>query len=211
MILENKQTHITYRCPDCGDAIFGLVGAFSLRAEMVKLKCPCGKSSLHIQPTKDKKARLSVPCLFCGKPHHYMISQSLLYGRELFLLNCPYTNMDICFTGTKEKIDGALSQSAGELERLFASLDMEPMPAAARPYLPDASIHDIVRFVVRELEEEGKIYCPCQNGTYDLRLTQEGICVFCTACGASALFPADSVAAAEDFLHCEELHLAHTP
>ena len=212
MILKGKQTNVAYRCPGCGYAIFGLVGAFSVSAGMLKLKCQCGDSQMILQFTSDKKVRVTVPCLFCGTDHQFTVSQSLFFERDIFALNCPYTNMDICYIGEKEKIDEALEKSAQELEMLFSQVtEVADDEIKAEQILPDAQIYDILRFVVKELEAEQKIECPCQTGPYELDITPDGIRVYCTECGASYLFPADSVASAEAFLHADSLHLVYTP
>ena len=212
MILKGKQTNVAYRCPGCGYAIFGLVGAFSVSAGLLKLKCQCGDSQMILQFTADKKVRVTVPCLFCGTDHQFTISQSLFFERDIFALNCPYTNMDICFIGEKEKIDEALEKSAKELELLFEQVtELSDDELTPEQILPDAQIYDILRFVVKELEAEQKIECPCQTGPYELDITADGIRVYCTECGASYLFPSDSVASAEAFLHADSLHLVYTP
>lgn len=213
MILKGKQTNIAYRCPGCGYAIFGFVGAFSVSAGMLKLKCQCGDSQMILQFTADKKVRVTVPCLFCGTDHQFTVSQSLFFERDIFALNCPYTNMDICFIGEKEKIDAALEKSAEELQLLFEQVTemSEEETLSPEEILPDAQIYDILRFVVKELEAEQKIECPCQCGPYELDVTEDGIRVYCTECGASYLFPANSVSSAEAFLHCDHLHLTYTP
>ena len=214
MILEPKQTQIAYRCPECGYTIFGLVGPFSLSGNMLRLKCQCSQSELTMQFTADKKIRLSVPCLFCHQNHNYTVSQSLFFEKELFLLGCPYTNMDICFIGQNEKINEALTISESEIYQLMAQLGEMPSEddeESKQPYLPDAQIYDILRFVVKELEAEEKIECPCKTGPYELDLTEEGVRVYCTECGASYLFQADSVSDAEKFLTCDSLHLTYTP
>ncbi|MBO5790178.1 MAG: hypothetical protein J6V82_02500 [Clostridia bacterium] len=212
MILKGKQTNVAYRCPGCGYAIFGLVGAFSVSAGLLKLKCQCGDSQMILQFTADKKVRVTVPCLFCGTDHQFTVSQSLFFERDIFALNCPYTNMDICFIGEKEKIDEALEKSAKELELLFEQVtELSDDELTPEQILPDAQIYDILRFVVKELEAEQKIECPCQTGPYELDITADGIRVYCTECGASYLFPSDSVASAEAFLHADSLHLVYTP
>ena len=38
------------------------VGLFALKADMLKLKCECGKSEMSIVYGKDGKVRLTVPC-----------------------------------------------------------------------------------------------------------------------------------------------------
>ena len=214
MILNTKHNHIAYRCPGCGYAIFGLVTPFTMAQGGVKLKCQCGESELTMQFTQDKKVHLTVPCLFCGQPHHYTVSQSLFLEKDLFLLSCPYTNMDIAFVGKKENVDEALSHSAAELEQLFAQLGQdegEEEGQSALNVLPDAQIYDILRFIVKELEADGKLSCPCGVGPYELDVEEQGVRVYCADCGASYLFPCQSVEQAESLLHIEEIHLTYTP
>ena len=86
MVLQQKQTTVAYRCPECGAIVLSLVGIFALTADMIRLKCPCGQSELEILYTKDKKVRLTVPCFACPTSHSYLISSSLFFEKELFTL-----------------------------------------------------------------------------------------------------------------------------
>lgn len=218
MILEPKSRrearHIAYRCPSCGTAVRGLLGSFAARADLLKLKCPSGDGELSLALSPDReRVRVSVPCLFCGQSHQYTVSRSIILGSEPFLLNCPYTNMDICFLGSEKEVDAALDRAEGELGGLLAEMGLESMrelqPIDLDPdeVLPDAQIYDVVRYVVKELEAEGAIDCPCRSGEYDIAMTDRGILVYCPACNASYLFHTDSVAAAEEFLQIDHLTL----
>ncbi len=223
MILKQKITNIAYRCPSCTAVTTGFVGSFSLMSDMLKLKCPCHGSEMTITYTsgneKEKKIRLSVPCLFCGNNHNYMVSQNVFFNSELFLLNCPYTNMDIAFVGNEEKINEETKRSDKELRLLFDEAGIESVEefkACAENVkkksddndnLPDAEVYDIVRYLVSELKEDGAIDCPCHSGNYDFEFTEDGIRVFCPECNADYVFCATSVAAAEEFLSCDRLEL----
>ncbi len=218
MILEPKSKreprHIAYRCPTCGSAVRGLLGSFAARADLLKLKCPSGDGELSLSLSPDReRIRISVPCLFCGQSHGYTVSRSIVLGNEPFLLNCPYTNMDICFLGSEGEVDAALDRAAGELGGLLAEMGLESMrelqPIDLDPdeVLPDARIYDVVRYVVKELEAEGAIDCPCRGGSYEIAMTDRGILVYCPLCNASYLFETDSVAAAEEFLKLDRLTL----
>ena len=61
--------------------------------------------------------------------------------------------------------------------------------------------------MVRELEADGKIDCPCHNGEYEIELTENGVRVFCVNCEGEYFFPVSSVEAAQDFLSCDSLTL----
>ncbi len=212
---QKKQNEIAYRCPSCGSSVHGFVGNFALSADMLRLKCPCGESELVVTVSGDReKLRLEVPCLFCGQSHHYTVSRSLFFGERLFLLNCPYTNMDICFLGSEDEVSSALAASEKDLTRLLGELglskisEMQPEDMDPDEVLPDARIYDIVRYVVKELEAEGAIDCPCHGGEYDIAVTDRGIAVYCPACRASHIFRTESVSAAEDFLSLDHLSLS---
>ena len=99
MVLKQKGTTVTYRCPKCGSWVTSLVGVFSLTADILRLKCPCGESEMDILHTKEKKVRMSVPCFLCPQPHSYTVSAPLFYDKELFALPCPYSGVDISFLG----------------------------------------------------------------------------------------------------------------
>ena len=213
MVLNNIQTHIAYRCPACGTAVFGFVGKFALKAGMVRLKCSCGESHLDINVTADKKLRLTVPCVFCKKGHSFTLSQTIFFERDSFLLNCPYSNMDIAFIGEKEKVDENVLRTGEELTRLLSDLEAEslkeiqPQDLDESDVLPDPTVYDALRFLVKDLEADGKVDCPCHKGEYDLRFSPEGIQVFCSDCGAVHTFKLHSEHAHEDYLSLDEIKL----
>ncbi len=218
MILNQKKAHIAYRCPSCSSAATGLVASFALEASMLKLKCPCGISEMKITYTKDKsKIRLSVPCLFCGNDHNYVVSREVFFSGDVFMLCCPYTNIDICFIGDDEKVSGAIAQSDIALNRIFAEAGLkspEELRALAKsnedtdkPNMPDAQVYDIIRFLVADMCEEGSIDCPCHSKSYGFDIVDGGIRLFCTECGAEYVFAATSVTEAERFLNCDRIEL----
>ena len=213
MVVENKHTHIAYRCPDCGTLIYGFIGQFALAGDLLRLRCECGGSALDIKLTSDKKVRLSVPCLYCKQNHNYVISQSILFGRELFILNCPYSNMDIAFIGDNKKISERAEENANEIARLLKSLelesvkDMQPEDVPENEVLPDPATYDIIRFLLKDLEADGKVSCKCDEGKYDLCFVNGGIQVYCESCGATHTFPVDTPASAEAFLNTDSIEL----
>ena len=167
MILDPKQTTIAYRCPVCGAGVISAVGMFSMSADMVKLKCTCGKSELTMVYTADKKVRLTVPCILCPKPHSFVVSQSIFFGRDLFLLPCPYSDINICFTGEMNRVKAELARTELELLDMLEEngiTDFSALHGDERD-LGDPQILDIVLFVIDDLDAEGKIYCTCHPDT----------------------------------------------
>ena len=215
MVIGDRKTYIAYRCPHCGGGVKGICGDFSLAGgRMLKLRCPCKESSLSVCETSDGKLRLTVPCLLCATEHHYLVSKAVFYGKEQFLLNCAYTNMDVCFIGDEASVTTALEENERELKKIFADAGIASLSQLRgakkdeeEAILPDTQVLDIVRFLIRDLEEEGKIDCPCHNGEYEVAFVDGGVLVFCQNCEGRYFFPVCSVEAAEDLLSCDSLTL----
>ncbi len=212
---KRSQRRIAYRCPECGVATVGLVGKFVGEANMIRLKCSCDvPSSLDINVEKDGKVKLAVPCILCKQSHTYTVTEGIFFEREHFTLACPFAGMDIAFIGGEESVGEALSRTEGELRTLMSGFeaeelsDLQPQDMTEDEILPDPAVYDTLRFVVKDLEAEGKVFCPCAKGEgYDLRFAEGGIDVFCPSCGASVLLAAASVGISEEYLTLDSLTL----
>lgn len=206
-------TYIAYRCPECGSVIFGLVGEFALDCKMLRLKCDCGGSSLDFSTTADKKIKLSVPCVLCKENHSYVISPSVFFGRDVFSFNCPYANLDIAFVGSKERIDELAKKSEDELRRIITGLgaeelsDIQPVDMDDDEILAEPEAYDIIRFVLKNLEDEGRADCPCHSGCYDLRYAPGGIQIFCPECQATKFLPCHTATGAEQYVDLDSIIL----
>ena len=213
MVLEPKQTTVAYRCPHCGAGVMSLVGVFALSAEMLKLKCSCGESEMTIVKTADGKIRFTVPCLLCPNPHTYTVNASVVFGKDLFVLPCPYSDVNIAMMGQTEHVKAELSRSELELLDLLEKNGLDSFDALrGEQMLTDPQVLEIITYVVKELDEEGKIHCRCnraegQEGEYDADILPEGIRVTCCQCGASKRIPTDSLIRANEFLNAESLEL----
>ncbi len=163
MVLNEKRTTVAYRCPDCGGGIMSAVGLFKLSADMVKLKCTCGKSELKIVYNRDGTVRLTVPCLICSQPHTFTVNSSLFFSEELFVLPCPYSDINICFTGETNTVKAELARTELELLDMLEEHGITDFSAlhGDEQDLPDPQILDIILFVIDDLDAEGKIYCRC--------------------------------------------------
>ena len=210
-----KQRNIVYRCPECGVATVGIVGRFALKANMIRLKCSCEKeSALDISTVGDGKIKLSVPCILCKQSHAYTVTESIFFEREKFTLSCPYSGIDIAFIGDEADVSEYLTRTEKELETILSGFeadelsDIQPMDMTEDEILPEPAIYDTIRFVVKDLEAEGRVKCPCGRGEgYDLRFADGGIDVYCPHCGASVLLRATSPQICEEYLELDSLEL----
>ena len=213
MILNPKQTTVGYRCSKCGSGVLSAVNLFALSADMVKLKCTCKESEMSVVMAGDGKVRITVPCMLCPHPHQFTLNESLFFGKELFVMQCPYTDVTLACVGETDLVKGELARSELELMDLLESMGYNGSLGieADEEVLTDPQVEDIVMFVINDLDAEGKIFCKCDpadNGRqYDAEVRRDGVCVSCRKCAASRLIPTDSSLAAHSFLNTEALYL----
>ena len=213
MVLESKQTTIAYRCPHCGGGVMSAVSLFHLKGSMIRLKCDCGKSAMEILPMSDGKVQLTVPCMICPNPHRFTVSEKIFFGKDLFSLPCPYSDINICVMGEINHVKAELSRTELQLLDMMEKSglsDFSALHEEAERTVTDPQVLEIVLFVIRDLDEEGKIKCRCAEGDereYDAEILPEGVRVTCKKCGATKLLPADSLLDAHEFLNCDSLEL----
>ena len=180
---------------------------------MLRLRCACGASSLDISKSAEGKVHFDVPCVYCKTKHGFVLGTELITRDEKVNLPCPFSGMDIAHLAQEDQLQEELNRSAEELSRIMASLeaedlkDIQPQDLDEDDTPPDPSIFDSFNFLLRELEADNKISCPCKKGSYDLRFTDEGIQFYCSDCGASAEFKAKTAAMAEQYLSIDEIIL----
>lgn len=191
--------------------VMSVVDIFNLSADMVKLKCTCGQSEMTVVRARDGKIRFTVPCILCPKPHNFTVSSSLFFNKELFVLPCPYSDINICMMGDINYVKAELSRSELELLDLLEKSGLSGFgDIHGDEVLTDPQIREIVTYVIKELDEEGRIRCKCADGSsgeYDAEIQKEGIRVSCAKCGATKLIPTDSLISASEFLNADSLEL----
>ena len=151
--------------------------------------------------------------MVCPTPHYFTVTESLFYGQELFVLPCPYTDLNICVIGEVNHVKAELSRTELELMDLMEKNGIQSFEALhreAEETVSDPQVLEIVLFVIRDLDEEGKIFCRCapdEAHEYDAEILPEGVRVRCKKCGASHVVPTASMTEAHEFLHCDALYL----
>lgn len=204
---------IAYRCPKCATANVGFLGGVASVSDMLRLRCECGEYALDIKREGEGRFRLNVPCVFCKSYHSYVLSSSILSRDTVTRLSCPTSAQDILFIADEEKMSDELDRSADELSRILLSFEAEEVSDiqpedAPEGEIVDPAIYDVLNFVIRDLEDAGKISCPCGANDYELRYADWGARVSCKRCEASYDFFANSAASAELYLDLDEIKLS---
>ena len=223
-----------YRCPKCGGGVLTpMIDPMKLRG-MVRLGCPCGKSRMTVEHEPDHIA-LTVPCLLCGREHHFKVDPVLLSDEGFHTLNCPYSDMTVFWSGEINEVKADLAKTELDLLNLlgdereldsFGKLHPDEDASENAPgddreiesvmqkmtgdrwYDPD--IVSAVKLVISELKEDGKIFCKCPSNEgieYEIGMTKEGFLVKCPVCGASRMISVDPGPASQAFLDADHLTL----
>ena len=159
MIINQKKTTLSYRCPHCGAVPTSMVGAFSLSGSLFKLKCSCGHSHMTVEKTSDGKLRLTVPCVVCPKPHSYVISSNVFFGSDVFLIPCRLSGVDICFIGGERQVADAILRSNEEIMKSLGEAGIDEFKDEAKnDYDPEifdmVSRPQVVRLRQRATQQE---------------------------------------------------------
>ncbi len=215
MILQDKKATVAYRCPKCGKAVLGMVGIFSLSADMLKVKCECGGSEMIITTSSEGKIRLTLPCIVCPNPHTYLISKNILFSENIFIIPCSYSGIDIAFLGLPDKVSDALESQAQTLNRILEENGLDSFESLKEDEKWDetqySQVEDVIRFMLCELDDEKKITCRChENGDipyYNFQVLSERVRIFCECCHGEVELPLGSLTDAERFLSIDSLEL----
>lgn len=212
MILDNKQTLFSYRCPECGNFVSSIVGIFSLTADMIRLKCPCGGSHAQIERLKDNKLRITVPCFICSTDHSFTVSSNLFFNKELFSYPCTFYGVDICLIGNEDKVKEAQEKANKELSEILQENDVESLRDIKNNNTEefiDPEAGEILLYSLYDMVDEGKIKCDCENNKDSLSFLLEGenLKISCSRCERKKYLPITSLTYAYDFLNKDELIL----
>lgn len=181
--ISDKTTVVASRCPECGAIIADRINIFNMSCGHHNIKCKiCGKSNLTISMSADGKVRLSVPCLVCPHPHPYTLASTSFFNKDLFLLQCSYSGLDVCFIGEEEKVDEALRLSAKQLKELFEEQKKEE---SSQNFL-DAEVMQEVMYSVEELAITNRIKCDCGEPNLAIVVDYDKVHISCKDCNCSA-------------------------
>lgn len=192
MFTQNTIT-VAARCAECCTAIQTEISVFNLSGGKIKAVCPnCGKCTLEINLSPDGKVRLSVPCVACPHPHPYTLSAETMFTKELFILQCSFTRLDICFMGSKDKVKEELAKNGKELEAMMAQTEGFEEDEYDKALLEQMRV--ILTFI-EECAENGNILCRCRNMKtapgVEMQLGEDSVKLTCRECGRSIVFHVD--------------------
>lgn len=170
---------------------------------------------MTITKTGDDKIRITMPCLVCPKPHSYLLSRDIFFSGDLFVIPCAYSGIDIAFMGSSEKVSDAVEEQAKILNNILAENGLDSFERLKQDERAEeqeySQLEDLVRFMLCELDDEGKIECYCKDEGeipyYGFQILSERVRVYCECCNACTEIPVGSVSDTDAFVTLKELKL----
>ena len=191
--------------------MLSVVGLFRLSADMLKLKCDCAGSEMTVVKTSDGKVRLTVPCMLCPNPHHFTLGSNTFFNKDLFTLSCTHSGISLAMMGEENRVKAELARSELQLLDLMEKNGIIKLDELrGQSDFADPQVIEIIMYVIKELDEENKIYCKCDEGVereFELDFEDESVNIRCKCCGASKSLAANSLISAHEFLNADSLEL----
>ena len=213
MIINDKKTTVAYRCPFCGSGVMSVVGVFALSGDIIKLKCPCGKSEMSITKLQDDKINLSVPCIICPSNHSFTVKKNIFFSDDILSFACSYSGIDVCFIGKEENVKKALDENEKILLEILGEENTDIITEFKKHNATyfDSHTADIVKFILGELYEDNKIFCRCtengEKGDYEIEENESGITIRCKKCRAEKVFDCSDSISLHAFADADDITL----
>ncbi len=189
MVEEVKRT-LAYICPACRQPVAIERSAFQLAASANELPCPCGKSALRVELMGDR-ARLSVPCLFCGRDHSVACSARAFLREKVLAFSCAQSGLDCCYVGEEGPVLAALRRLEEAVDKL------EEEAGEKRAFLDELVMHEVLS-ELKEIAQRDGISCTCGSHRWKLQVNYSSIDLFCGECGAAMRIPAATASDIDD-------------
>ena len=202
-----RKTRIAYRCAYCGSVISADISPDMLTHSFTLPCTECRKSKLEMTVTSDDKVKLIVPCLMCPHPHPYVVSKDIFFGRDIFMLPCSFTGLDICFIGDEDFVEDEIDRSGAEIKQMTEAEDEKDVEAKknAAGLVADTSVMREVLFAIGKLDEEKNIRCVCGSHAVKVLLDYDKATIVCKVCGKKKDIPARTRFDANDAIDLEEI------
>ena len=84
---------------------------------------------------KEQKVHFTVPCIMCPNPHRYTLSSDAFFSKDLFVLPCHYSGINIGMMGETNKVKAELARTELELLDMLEKsgiVDVDTMVEAIR-------------------------------------------------------------------------------
>lgn len=125
-MLVNINTVVAVRCPWCGSIQLNSISPFQLSGgNQVTAKCQCGEELFTLRKRGSGKYQMKISCIACDYEHNYRLGYKELWKKDICVLSCLYTHIEVCFLGKRKHVVEAVERYEKELEEIINELGIE--------------------------------------------------------------------------------------
>ena len=181
-MLQETKRYISYICPKCRQSVIVARDVFSLAATPAHIKCPCGKSELHVD-FMGAQVSVEVPCLFCGRTHSVRCSSNAFLRQKALAFSCTTSGLDCCYVGE----EGPVYAATARLEQAVDKLDEQREDKGT--FLDEIVMHEVLS-ELKDIAQRDGISCACGSKKWGMKINYSSIDLSCGDCGAEMRIPA---------------------
>lgn len=174
-----------YICPKCGERVLQGRSRFALEAAAARVGCECGKSELRIELEKGR-ARLYVPCGFCGGEQRAECSAEQLLEGSGIALACPDCRRICCYVGQEHRV----ARETQELETLVQKEKQQEKNDETEVFSDQVIMYEILSELREIAARERGVHCACGSERWRMEVGRASIDLVCADCGAKLRIPA---------------------
>lgn len=108
---------IAVKCSECSKYTVVDLNLFKLKVP-TNIMCECGNNILKIY-IKDNELILNISCIACDDVHSYAFNVKDIIKKQLLILSCPVTGMEIAFLGKKNYVDKVVDRYMVDMYELL--------------------------------------------------------------------------------------------
>ncbi|WP_069650545.1 hypothetical protein [Caloranaerobacter ferrireducens] len=199
-MLIDSNIAIAIRCDICGEITIHDVSLFDFsRSNKINLECECGQSSAIIKTKDYKSFWIELFCFACQDIHVFKYSlRKLLKGK--IIARCIETGIEISFIGKNDDIKQLIKEYEKDSEEILNELGFYD-------YFQNFDIMMKAINRIREMDNEGRIFCDCGSDNIQTDLYPDRIELRCIECGSVHLVYAETDEDLKKLLECEEIQM----
>lgn len=119
-MLLNASNKIAVKCSECGK--YNIVDLNIFRLDNSHNKCSNCGHRMFKSSVANGEFNLSIDCVACEKEHSYKFKLRDILEKQINIISCPLTGMEIAFLGKESSVDDIVKRYMEDMFELLTSL-----------------------------------------------------------------------------------------
>lgn len=161
-------------CPECGEMDVHSFSCFAFsEGNTVKISCSCGATKLEVRKSKSVYLLQSV-CPICESGHLHKVKGKKLWRGEHIQLVCYESGLLMGSIGSQAQVSRTVTDQGPNMQKL--------LNGAGDTYFNTPEIMFEVLECLRDIADDGKLYCQCGNCNIEVDMFPDRLELRCNSC-----------------------------